>query len=298
MLDRMISLFILYLIIIVIYSIWIYFGQSLHYVQKFHHKLTDYDYGGDLTWTEDFSETVSLKLLAYCVFSSVHSNYSLDNKFHIIRGLTFTRNVQDIGILTVFDTFAVIALTSTSCISDVIFSSLNSLIDVDETDHHDSGKIHEGYYIHSKEFVQNILTLLDSTCITNIYVTGHSMGGSLASIVGYLLSKTPSRNFTAVVYTFGSPKFGDAQLKETITSKRLKIYNTVNVSDLVVTKPSNCSYVVIGDVIEHKIDTGNNNVNHGIKVYREIVQKRDTVFPKRGHRFDEIVSRWVLDMLG
>lgn len=124
------------------------------------------------------------------------------------------------------------------------------------------------------------------------------MGGALSSIVGFLLCKYYSYNIK--VYSFASPKFGNKQLKYYIENmKKLKIFNILNEADMVIHKPLNWKYTRIGREIKFRIDTGNDNVNHGIKVYRECVLKtKKSIIPKRGHRIDEILSRWFLDILG
>lgn len=293
----MISLLIIYISIIIFYFVFIHFGNSLESVQYFHNRLLELDYGTDLKWNDEFNESTSLMLLKYCVMSSViyserqPDNYQfiIRNKIHKIYGYTFTHLSQNVGFIEICDNHAIISLVSTACLSDVLFSATNQLIDIED------GKIHEGYYVHTLEFMSSILTLLNPS-IKNVYITGHSLGGALSSIVGYLLSKY--FNYNCVVYTFGSPKFGDSTLKRFIENvKSLKIYNTLNTSDLVINKPSNKSYVRIGTSIEHSIDTGNNNVNHGIKVYREIVLKNQMELSMRPHRFDEILSRILMDVL-
>lgn len=343
----MISLFVIYILIVIVYCICQYFGSSLESVQYFHNKLYDpeltidklifetkFETKFDTKFETKFDKQVSLILLNCCVMSSII--YSERDKFYDfeinpqnprnqnqknqsqkiqnqknqiqkIQGCTFTYKSQTIGFVSLQDPlhgapFAVITCVSTSCLSDVIFSSFNKLIDVDD------GKIHEGYYIHAMEFIPDVLKILSSRMdIRRLYITGHSLGGTLASIVGYLLST--HFGYDSVIYAFGSPKFGDCDTKKSIeSSSNIVIHNVLNTADLIINKPSNRKYVRIGNNVRVRKDTGNNNVNHGIKIYRKILldinsdrgskNRSDEETCTRPHRFDEILSRMFLDLLG
>lgn len=300
----MISLLLLYCSLVVFVVILKYFGESLESVQRYHHKLFRREEWENLEWVGEYSESRSLVLLQCCVLGSIvysekkkciNAMYvpSFFERIFSIEGLSFTRTIQNVGYVGKCSDFFVISLVSTANISDVMFSTSNDLIDVED------GQIHEGYYTHTLEFLGSVLNaLVKYRDIKKIFITGHSMGGSLGCILGYLLNKHFC--YDVEVYTYASPKFGNNQLKYYIDKcKNLKIYNTINLADLVVYKPNNWKYVRIGKTIEHRIDTGNDNVNHGIKVYREIVLKKEkSSIVKREHRVDEVMSRFFLDILG
>jgi len=288
----MLTLTFLYVVLVIIYVIWIYFGESLINVQRWHQKLLL-----EYKW-----EDPKLFFLRTCALSSVliGTNFRFPPrslipkgqlKIYRLLGYTFSRKNQNVGFVSVGEEFTTVTLASTSNLSDVFFSMYNNLIDIEE------GCIHEGYYKHSLEIFPNLMKIIHLQPNKNIVLTGHSLGGVLASILGYMLSRY---NFKVNVHTFGSPKFANNQLKHFIEKiENLKIVNVVNTADAVTKKPSNWKYTRVGDTIEGRIDTGNDNVNHGIKVYREIllgVEK--TKIGKRGHRIDEILGRWFLDILG
>lgn len=298
----MISLIILYIGFILIYCLILYFGNSLEQVQYFHCKIMD-NWEGikdlSLCWDLKYSKQNALSLLYLCVLGSVlYSGVSFIKKpsfvedIEIMYGYSFSMKKSKIGYILNNSDFLVIVLFSTSNLSDVLFSLMNTLIDIDD------GQIHEGYYMHTIEFLPNILECLSKyEHKKKIYVTGHSLGGSLGSVLGYLLSKF--FNYSVCVYTFGSPKFGNNQLKFKIESmKNIVIWNTINEADKIPEKPNNWKYTRIGKTVKRRVDTGNDNVNHGIKVYKEIVEESETKIKKRKHRFDEILSRVFLDILG
>jgi hypothetical protein len=250
-----------------------------------------------------YDKDESLYLLKASVLSSVF--YSTDYKVSVtfvpkefeciykLEGLSYTHNKQNVGYVAKYGKNLIISLVSTSNISDVMFSMNNNLVNIDD------GQIHEGYYIHTLEILPNLMKVLSIyPNIKCVYLSGHSMGGVLSSIIGYILNKR--YNYKVKVYTYGSPKFGNKQLKYYIENrKNIKIFNVINKADMVPNKPTNKKYEIIGEVISRWIDTGNDNVNHGLKVYREIVlEKTKSDILRREHRFDEILSRWFLDILG
>lgn len=273
----------LYLILIICVIIWLKFGQSLESVQYYHNKLLK---------SFDWSELEGLK---YCIYSSIlYSGSYLDTNEKIFKlyGPNYTRHFQPIGLISrKKDNYLIIALKSTANLNDVLVSVNHQLIDIPE------GQIHQGYYENALEILPSILNIIRYFPEKELFLTGHSMGGSLVSIVGYLIKKF-IKGYKIRIETYGSPKYGNIQLKSYM-EKRLEITNYVNEADLVIQKPLDKRYTRIGKVIKHRIDTGNDNVNHGIKVYRECVLKvKESKIPKRGHRFDEIVSRFFFDILG
>jgi hypothetical protein len=285
------SLLVMYIILLLIYTIGRYFNSSLDKVQVYHQKLLKLD------WTDPgilVSGISTTEMLFHCVSSSVlakgvYFNYPNADKIFNLNGFGYTRNIQPIGSVIINKEVTIISFISTACLSDVMFSISNKLINTSD------GKIHEGYYTRCLENLPMLLDVLYSQQSKNIILTGHSLGGTIASVFGYLLLKY---NFNINVITFGSPKFGNRQLKHYL-ERKLNIVNILNHSDPVIHKPSKKGYIRIGKEIYGNVDTGNDNVNHGIKVYHEIVREvKISLIKKRGHRFDEILSRWILDLFG
>jgi hypothetical protein len=287
------SLFVLYVILVVCYVMGVYFNSSLESVQRYHQKLLD------LNWLPigiRINNISVMEMLFHCVSSSVlvfedlsYYNYI---KIYNLSGFGYTRNIQNIGSVIVKNESVVVAFISTANMSDVMFSISNKLIPIKD------GKIHEGYYtrcIENLPMLIRVLYNIPGIMSKQLILTGHSLGGAIASVFGYILLEF---GFNPIIITFGSPKFGNHQLKYHL-EKKLKIFNILNRSDPVINKPSKKRYTRIGEDIYNDIDTGNDNVNHGIKVYHEIVMNvKESSIKKRGHRFDEIISRWILDLFG
>jgi triacylglycerol lipase len=296
--------FITYIILILLFCIWSKFGKSFENIQYYTTGLLDYDWNNKNLTSDNFFEynkNKSLTLLKCCVLSSIMYSNPLNfiecksfNKVYQLKSYTFSRMRQTFGFIALCDDFWVISIKSTSNLDDIFTSSHNNLIDVDE------GEIHQGYYIQSIELLNDIYEiLLKHKNIKKVYITGHSLGGTLANVIGYLLAKI-LKCYQICVYSYASIKFGNKLLKYNIEKiKNLKIFNIINKADMVTLKPINNLYKRIGETIEHRIDTGNDNVNHGIKVYRSCILKENKIpIKNRKSNFNEKFFRTVIDLMG
>jgi len=96
------------------------------------------------------------------------------------------------------------------------------------------GKIHSGFDTAFRKVhlpIQNKLNNSDSLRDKPLFITGHSLGGALATIAAKKLSH---RSGIAACYTFGSPRVGD---DEWITDIKTAVYRVVNAADCVTMLP-------------------------------------------------------------
>lgn len=310
----MISLFIIYILIVIIIIIIVYFGKSLEEVQYYHNKLLDKTVEYNKLNPERY-------FLQCCILSSVlwylnnrienkessilgyiNNTYYENNYFYLPNGITDMYTISGItisgekcttGFGYIYKDRLCICFNSTSNLSDACFSIYNDMVELD------IGSVHEGYYNKCIESILDILQLIIKFEPKEIVLIGHSMGGAIASIMGIYINYMNVFNGDVLVYTFGSPKYGNKQLKNWVdNNSSLKIYNWINEADPVVYKPSNWKYKRIGKTKVWKIDSGNDNVNHGLRVYKEIIEKSDeSCINKRAYRIDEVISRWVLNLV-
>ena len=81
----------------------------------------------------------------------------------------------------------------------------------------------------------------------SIYVSGHSLGGALSTLFGYLLSHEIDKNIT--IFSFASPRVGNYNWKESFESKHNLIhYRITNDYDIVSAIP-NINYYHVGNNI-------------------------------------------------
>jgi hypothetical protein len=95
------------------------------------------------------------------------------------------------------------------------------------------GKIHSGFKEAFEEVGLDIQKVLNKDCYADkqLLITGHSLGGALATIAS---KKLAHKAGIAACYTFGSPRVGD---EDWISDIKTPLYRVVNASDCVTMMP-------------------------------------------------------------
>jgi len=103
------------------------------------------------------------------------------------------------------------------------------------------GMIHSGFNEAYDDVRGDIEKALKADDIINkpLYITGHSLGGALATIAAKKLSH---KGGLAACYTFGSPRVGD---EEWIEGIKTPIYRVVNASDCVTMLPPSSETITV-----------------------------------------------------
>ena len=101
--------------------------------------------------------------------------------------------------------------------------------------------VHNGFYNQFLELKPDIDKILETYTGKDIYITGHSLGGSLATIacLNYQM-EYPDKNFYCV--TFGSPRVGDYYFSKYFNEHIKYSYRFVNDNDPVPCLPSAWNY--------------------------------------------------------
>jgi hypothetical protein len=108
------------------------------------------------------------------------------------------------------------------------------------------GKIHAGFFDAYGLLSGLIKNKLSEVAHLPLYVTGHSLGGALATVATQDLEKSGYKDQIAACYTFGSPRVGNADFDENIRSP---VYRVVNFVDIVTFVPLfTMGFVHVGDV--------------------------------------------------
>lgn len=109
----------------------------------------------------------------------------------------------------------------------------------------DNIRIHSGFH---RQLFSNSNYFKLTSCLSNllskdeykdytVYVTGHSLGGALATMYGYFLSKELCHNHVTVV-SFASPRVGNQGFKDDFDrQKNLTCYRVTNNRDIVTATP-------------------------------------------------------------
>ena len=102
-------------------------------------------------------------------------------------------------------------------------------------------KIHKGVYKQLTETnvydkIANEIIKLNNESKYQIYIIGHSLGGALASLFGYLLSDTYTDDINVI--SFASPRVGNNNWKKSFEKKEnLKHWRVTNSRDIVTGLP-------------------------------------------------------------
>jgi hypothetical protein len=145
-----------------------------------------------------------------------------------------------------------------------------------------SGKVHAGFEDGYNALAREILDVLTlkapaggnfSKDITEIplYITGHSLGGALATVATARLEKVIGERMAAC-YTFGSPRVGNGNYKQDI---KTPIYRMVHSTDIVTLVPS-LGYTHAGDP---RFISWSGNVVTGIPIWQRALEMLIALWP-------------------
>jgi predicted lipase len=142
------------------------------------------------------------------------------------------------AILVGFNDFVVLAFrgTEATSIKDIKADTRAKTIACETR-----GKIHAGFDAAFNNVRSEIEQELKQEGIRDkpLFVTGHSLGGALATIAAKKLSHTAG---IAACYTFGSPRVGDEQWVENI---KTPVYRLVNAADCVTMLPPGVETITV-----------------------------------------------------
>lgn len=97
------------------------------------------------------------------------------------------------------------------------------------------GEIHAGFYNVIKDKFADIVEILKTNPNKKIVISGHSLGGALATVLfSYCLVNHPHLN--TELYTFGSPRVGDKEFSKFISDSN-KATRIINKGDIVTMIP-------------------------------------------------------------
>lgn len=141
-------------------------------------------------------------------------------------------------------------------------------------------KVHKGFYLQLKNNINQLdqLVLNNIKPNTQIIITGHSLGGALATIYGYLLCEKTDNVITII--SFASPRVGNLKFKQSFNNKSNLIHHRItNNKDLICAIPI-FNYHHVGKLINLKTK---NNIflnlkDHDInEYYNNLMKNRDRV---------------------
>lgn len=114
----------------------------------------------------------------------------------------------------------------------------------------DGIKIHQGFFNQFMSVESSIKDCIDmNSDVTDVYITGHSLGGSLSHIASaYFAELYPQMAFTC--HSFGSPKVGNDKFTEWFYTHVKNHVRVVNKMDPVTTFPHGSNWVHLKNCLE------------------------------------------------
>lgn len=149
----------------------------------------------------------------------------IENKYDLQAGVTISDKYQRI----------VVVFCGSESLKDFVQD-----IKINKIQLNDKIKVHAGFYqqlISSYDDLELIVKrqLQDHQCY-QLYTTGHSLGGALATLYGYLLSSKIDQLITVV--TFGSPRVGNYYFADAFSKQpNLIHYRITNNRDIITALP-------------------------------------------------------------
>ena len=150
-----------------------------------------------------------------------------------------------------------------------VFADLKADVDIRLTDWAKGGKVHRGFKEALDEVWPDLMPYIkgldNKGC--KIWITGHSLGGALATLCSDLLDNVQG------TYTLGSPRVGNEDFSKHL---RVKVYRIVNNNDIVSRTPTLFVYVHVGELkfIESDGTLGTTVVDYGHRYH----QTRDQTY--------------------
>ena len=141
------------------------------------------------------------------------------------------------AILVSADEFIVLAFRGTEAMS---VKDIKSDLKAKMVEFETQGKIHSGFkeaYEKVEIDVQEKISSIDECKEKPLFITGHSLGGALATVAAKKLNHSAG---IAACYTFGSPRVGDDKW---IAAMKTPVYRLVNAADCVTMMPPNTTII-------------------------------------------------------
>lgn len=131
----------------------------------------------------------------------------------------------------------VIAYTGTSNVSEWYDDFDRALVKPIALSSYSKGvEVHQGYYKVYLAIREQLTSQLATLNPATVFVTGHSMGGALATLCAWDLQAAAPRR-TYVVYTFGAPRVGDVQFAASVAATVPQLLRVNNTEDIITMIP-------------------------------------------------------------
>lgn len=104
-------------------------------------------------------------------------------------------------------------------------------------DKDDNPMIHKGFveiYMNIRKDIFDTLKIINPNKNKNIIISGHSIGGSISTILGIDLY---FNKYKIIVYSIGSPRVGNKDFAKLVKRHNINIFQIINIADIVPDLP-------------------------------------------------------------
>ncbi|WP_369417948.1 lipase family protein [Cohnella mopanensis] len=225
-------------------------------------------------------------------FNDPNGQFVIPYSYEMVEGIrarSLTGVTEKFGFILQSDSHVIVAFRGTSTTTDWISDAMASQVKFKSVPN--TGLTHRGFsniYYSARE---SILTVLDGlSADKTLYVTGHSLGGALATLCALDVAVNSPFTFP-IVYTFGSPRVGDPKFTNAYGETVDESFRVQNRYDVVTHLPPKTykpprrektfSYKHVSQAEGLVFHNGSVPGNHVISSYYEALARRDPLFAEQ-----------------
>ncbi|MCD9022911.1 lipase family protein [Cohnella silvisoli] len=225
----------------------------------------------------------------YAQYSDPDGQFVVPESYEVVstfRAKSLTGKLEKFGFILQSDNRIIVAFRGTSSTTDWISDAIASQSKYKCVK--DAGQSHRGIsdiYYSVRDPILAALSKLSAD--KTLFITGHSLGGALATLCGLDMAENSAFS-DPVVYTYGSPRVGDPSFARAFTDKVNQSFRINNHFDVVTHLPPNVyklpkrettyHYVHVRDSNGLSFHNGSVSGNHVISSYFVELAKRDSLY--------------------
>ena len=184
--------------------------------------------------------------------TNVNNIYTINTTIGGIFGVNYTHKA---GLVYLFNDYAIVSFRGTCFKIDELIDSEIEYYTYPQTDI----KVHRGFHKYYLGFKDELLKYISN--VNKVYITGHSLGASVALITAYEL-----KNKDISLFLYGCPKSGNKNFVDSFDNA----VSIVNYFDIIPESPEIINKMfAIQNIYIFGIEQANDKLNHSIELYND-----------------------------
>jgi triacylglycerol lipase len=173
----------------------------------------------------------------------------------------YFKTINNAGLVYIFNDKVIVAFRGTHFKGDEIIDSEIKLYNYPGT----TINVHKGFHNYFLGLKDQLFNIIKDNLEKKIFITGHSLGASVALVASYELLNTFS-NLNLNIYLFACPKTGNLDFVNFFNN--LNIYSIINYFDIVPESPELIEKMYsVRPIYIFGIENNSDIKNHSIEVY-------------------------------